>query len=284
MIETFKNQEVSVSIIPYLNNRGWLVENNIATHTEGITGSIDFIQYTLHKNSSYEYSLNVASLTSGDIKVYASGVLVEIITTSGYYQSDITPSSTGFLSIESNGNATIDNLQIKLDDEGNNSLPNNTLTWGEDRKRWVTFKDFIPEHGFSMFTKMYTVKDGYLYAHDNTELFNNFYGVQYHSRVKFPVSSAGVKTYHSIAIHSNKVIGTTEDGIETELGQLSDLITLDFETRDGIHYANFIEDKLLNENLKGRYIVIELSDEESKEKKLQIFKTVVKSTVSTVNE
>src|SRR5690606_5222330 len=146
-------------------------------------------------------------------------------------------------------------------------------------------KDIIPESGFSMFTSMFTLKNGKLWKHviDGATP-NNFYGVQYHSLVKFPVSSVGVKTYQSIAIHSNKVIGTTENGIETQLGNVTDLITYDFESREGIHYANKLRDAIMDDKLKGRYIVIELTDEESADTYLQIFKVVLKSNVSTPNE
>src|SRR5690606_27565150 len=140
--------------------------------------------------------------------------------------------------------------------------------------------------GFSMFTKMFTLKDGNLWEHkvDGTTP-NNFYGIQYSSKVKFPVSSVGVKTYHTIAVHANKVLGTTENGIVTELGNVTYLITYDFDTSsDGVHYANKLRDALLNEKLKGRYSVVELSDEETKEQKLELFKIVMKSEISSPNE
>ena len=136
-----------------------------------------------------------------------------------------------------------------------------------------------------MFTKMFTLKDGNLWEHkvDGT-VPNNFYGTQYSSSVKFPVSSVGVKTYHNIAIHSNKILGTTENGITTQLGNVTDLVTFDFQSREGVHYANKLRDEILNDKLKGRYIVVELTDEETKEEKLQLFKVVIKSEISVISE
>lgn len=281
-----KNTPRIFTVTPYLNSRGWTVDGDVATHESFIEGDIDFPRYRLIKDNVYEYSIYVDEIENGYVALIASGTEINRITTAGYLQGTFTAEDNGTISIRSDADATVNQLQIKLTDDGNPNLDNSTITWSEDRKRWITFKDFIPDMGFSMYTKLYTVKDGYLYSHDNDILFNNFYGVQYESRLKFPIASAGVKTYQSIAIHSNKVMGTTEDGITTQLGHISDLIVEDFTTKNGIHYANFLRDKLTDvvtgDRLKGRYVVIELVDQEST--KLQIFKINVKSSVITPNE
>lgn len=287
MIKVFKNGVAVVDITPYLNSRGWTVDaNNRAVHTAGITGDMEFSQYSLIMGSSYEYSITIDDLTSGDLTILASGVVLDTITSDGYYQGQFIASSNGYMVIRSGGDVKVSSIQVKLDKDENESLPNNTITWSEDRKKWVTFKDFIPEHGFSMFTNLFTVKDGYLYMHTDEVPFNTFYGKYYESKIQFPVYSNGVKTYQSMAVHSNRPMETTEDGITTQLNHVSDLVIEDFKTKDGIHYANFLRDKVTGivdgDRLKGRYIIIELLDKENT--KLQLFKTNIKSSAVTPNE
>lgn len=286
-LNVIQNTSTSFNITPYLNSRGWTVDlenNSYAEHVEGMVGDIEFKTYVLLPNRTYDLSLKVENMTSGTLEIWAGETLISTIGNDGYHQSTFTPTSQSYLLLRTGGNLRVSDLQIKLSDSNEDDLKNSTVTWSEQRKGWVTFKDFIPEQGFSMYTKLYTLKDGRLWAHDDVNNYNNFYGVQYKSSIKFPVTYASVQTFDSIAIHANKIIGTTENGVETQLGNVSDLITFDFDSREGIHYANLLADKILNDRLKGRYIVVELTDEESQGTKLQIFKIVLKSTQSTVNE
>lgn len=285
-LTVIENTPLSFDITPYLNSRGWSVDNTdtTATHTEGISGNIEFLQYNLVKNVKYDFSLNVSDLTTGDLKVIVNNVEVLIITTNGYHQGTVTPTADSHFILRSSGTLKVSDFQVKMSNDNSLSLENSTITWSEEKKGWITFKDYIPEMGLSMYTKLFTLKNGRLWAHDDLVNFNNFYGTQYETRITFPINVARISTFNSIAVHSNKVVGTTEDGIVTQLGNVSDLITFDFESREGIHYANFLNDKIMDDNLKGRYIVITLTDEDSASTKLQIFKVIVKSTQSTINE
>lgn len=286
IIQVFKNTPFIFDTTPYLNSRGWTIQGSTATHTSIVQGDIEFTKYRVIKDNVYEYSITIQEILSGTLSIVVGGVEVGSTAVGGYLQGTFTAPDNGYISIRSDGEVTIEEPQIKLSENGNVVLENSTITWSDSRKRWITFKDFIPELGFSMYTKLYTVKDGSLYAHDNTENFNNFYGVQYPSKLTFPVSSGGVKTYQSLAVHSNKIIATTEDGITTQLGHVSDLIPQDFTTKNGIHYANFLRDKVTDivtgDRLKGRYILIDLIDDS--DTKLQIFKVNVKSSAVTPNE
>ena len=285
MITVIQNNSITFDISPYLVDRGWsILSPTSIKHTTGNSGFLEYLNLSIGEGLTYEYSFTVETITSGSLKVYIGGELAKTVTTNGYYEGHITTSDDSNIKFWADGDVIVKDFNIKLLIADRNGKED-TITWSEQRKKWVTFKDIIPESGFSMFTSMFTLKNGKLWKHviDGATP-NNFYGVQYHSLVKFPVSSVGVKTYQSIAIHSNKVIGTTENGIETQLGNVTDLITYDFESREGIHYANKLRDAIMDDKLKGRYIVIELTDEESADKYLQIFKIVLKSTVSTPNE
>lgn len=288
MITVVQNNSVVFNVTPYLTDRGWeIISPTSMRHSEPNSGNVVINSFVTRPNVTYEYSFIVEGLTSGQVIVSMGGASSSPIVTNGYVQGTLTTINDDPLTIWSNGNLTITNLnlseQLSTSDRDGKT---DTITWSEHRRGWITFKDLLPESGFSMFTKMFTFKNGNLWEHkvDGTTP-NNFYGVQYSSRVKFPVSSVGVKTYHSIAVHANKVLGTTAEGITTQLGNVTDLITYDFTTSaDGVHYANKLRDALLDEKLKGRYIVVELTDEETKEQKLQLFKVVIKSDISSPNE
>lgn len=284
MITLIQNNSITFDITPYLTDRGWSIENNNRmVHTPPNSGNIEVLSIPIKEDTVYEYSFNVENLSSGTLVFSIGGVTLSPVTADGYIQGQVTTLTNENIKIWADGEVTISGVNIAQQISEDNVI--STLTWGESRKGWVTFKTMVPDSGFSMYTNMFTLKEGNLWRHTTDATPNNIYGKQFYSKIKFPVSSVGVKTYHTIAVHANKVLGTTEDGIVTELGNVTDLITYDFDTSsDGIHYANKLRDALLNEKLKGRYIVVELSDEETKTEKLQLFKIIVKSEISSPNE
>ena len=288
MITLIKNTSANFDLRPYLVDRGWsIISPSVAKHVSSNQGHIEYHKIPIQQGQIYEYSFYIQNRTSGIFKLSIGGVETTNISSNGYYQGEISTVSSENIKLWSDGNLEVRdvNIQLKLAPASEVSGKEDTITWSEQRKKWVTFKDIVPESGFSMFTSMFTLKNGELWKHVvEGSVPNNFYGVQYSSSVKFPIASVGVKTYHTIALHSNKIMGTTVDGITTQLGQVTDLVNYDFNTVEGIHYANRLRDTLLNEKLKGRYIVIELTDEETKTQKLQLFKVVVKSEISSPNE
>jgi len=287
-VKVIENNSVTFNVTPYLTDRGWEYSTpTVISHSGPNSGDLVINSFQVREGVSYEYSFNVTGMTDGSLVLSMGGVTEDPIVSNGYVQGTILTENTEPMTFFSDGDLTLSNINLteQLTDFEDRDGKTDTITWSENRKGWVTFKDIIPESGFSMFTKMFTLKDGNLWEHkvDGT-IPNKFYDVQYSSSIKFPVSSVGVKTYHSIAVHSNKILGTTEDGITTQLGNVADLVTFDFQSREGVHYANKLRDEILNDKLKGRYIVVELTDQETKDKKLQLFKVVVKSEISTLSE
>lgn len=81
-----------------------------------------------------------------------------------------------------------------------------TLSFSEDSKGWTSFFSFIPEKMIGMNSYFYTFKNGNLYKHNSNEIRNNFYGVQYNSKITsvFNVESGTVKNFKSISLNSDK--------------------------------------------------------------------------------
>ena len=144
--------------------------------------------------------------------------------------------------------------------------------------KWI--RTIAPDYGFSLFIDMFTLLDGVLYRHENgSNDRNNFYGTQYQSIFQFVENKepALVKSYHSLVLQSNELMVTTESGITTSLGQVSELAEADFiksllsdgvsnvnvEAQEGIFSASFLSDKNIDlfgsAPLKGNYITITLT-------------------------
>ena len=160
------------------------------------------------------------------------------------------------------------------------------------------FYTYNPDCGFGLFIDLYTFKNGQIYLHqNNSPSRNDFFGTQYKTIVNLPFNQqvAFVSTFESMSIQSNMLMITTEDGVETSLGQISDLVASDFtkatlvdgattvtiNSVEGVYSASFLRDKnsvggILNGNvLKGNYLLVELISTEST--KLRLFSVAVHS-------
>lgn len=60
-----------------------------------------------------------------------------------------------------------------------------TLAYSKRHKGWITYLSFTPEMFGRLRNQIVGFKDGQLYIHHNSPIYNNFYGVQYGSSIKF---------------------------------------------------------------------------------------------------
>jgi len=74
--------------------------------------------------------------------------------------------------MEANVVGSLDNISMKREYI---VLEENTLSFSEETKGWISFKSFIPENGVSLAKQYYTFKDGYLHQHHANETRNQFY-------------------------------------------------------------------------------------------------------------
>jgi len=173
------------------------------------------------------------------------------------------------------------------------------MVYSFDAQKWTRYDNYYPDFAMSMFTNLYSFKNGQMYSHTDKVNKGNFYGTQFQSRIKFQEVQPKVVTYQGIKIECNKLLITTTDGIETSLGQVSDLIEQDFEMfnlNDGVtqvsvydyegnYRANFLRakpDLNFGDRLKGRYITIELTTKDDRD--FNLYKVVVQYNISTPNE
>lgn len=83
-----------------------------------------------------------------------------------------------------------------------------TLTHSEDNKGWTSFHSYVPDWIIRLGNNLYTVKNGQLWLHHDTEnpVMNNFYGVQYGSSIKtvFNDAMANDKSFKTLVLESDQ--------------------------------------------------------------------------------
>jgi hypothetical protein len=77
----------------------------------------------------------------------------------------------------------------------------NTIAYSDSSKGWTSFFSYVPENILGMNGSLYSFKNGNLYKHNSNEVRNNFYGVQYNSKVAgvFNVEPNSVKNFNTFS-------------------------------------------------------------------------------------
>ena len=101
-----------------------------------------------------------------------------------------------------------------------------TLTWSENINKWTSFYSFIPEYYGRLNTKLISFVNGELWVHTDNDLYNNFYGVQYKSKIKLVCNDQPhmVKILQRIEEEADDLWDCVD--IATPEGQSSELIGL----------------------------------------------------------
>tara|TARA_R110000787_G_scaffold186004_3_gene297580 strand:- start:175 stop:7914 length:7740 start_codon:yes stop_codon:yes gene_type:complete len=126
----------------------------------------------------------------------------------------------------------------------NNPADNETVTFREDVKGWVSFKSFIPEYGISCASSYYTFKSGKMWLHhDESVDANDFYGLPYNSSFTVSLNDmpGSVKSYKSLNYEGtqSRVIPFTTDIITG----LTDGEYYNLASKDGWYVDSITTDK-----------------------------------------
>lgn len=279
-----ENGSVQIDLVALANTTGWSGSGNVATHdicNAGTTYLKPPAGLTITAGEVYVFSYFVNSISGGYAQPAIGDTLGAQRTTTGFSTETLTASGTSpRFSFYSNAQCEIELFAIRNVKDITTLKQRNTIAFNKKLQKWTSFYTYNPDCGFGLFIKLYTIKNGDLYVHDDNTNRNNFYGMQYSTILKF-VSNAlatQVKTYQSLSYQANDLLITTEDGVETNLGQISELIASDFlryslddgvtainvYSEEGLRQAAFLRDKnteggILNgDTLKGNYITVEL--------------------------
>ena len=121
-----------------------------------------------------------------------------------------------------------------------------TITYNEKVKGWTSFHSFIPDWMEKLNNRFFTVKDGQLYLHNDSDnpIRNNFYGVQYPTKLTMIVNEfpSDIKFAKTIKLESNKPFDVDIKSYlsdETTFITQTTLGTTDFIEKEGLQYAYF---------------------------------------------
>lgn len=137
---------------------------------------------------------------------------------------------------------------LKFEQKSNHLDHDNTLAFKEDKKRWTSYFSFAPEMMANFMTDFFTFKNGEMWIHNKNELYNNFYGKQYNSSVKFVANNQASlhKIYYGIKMDSNRKWWVpnmeTEKNEKFPNGTKSRLTKNNIIQEDGKYWADILKD------------------------------------------
>jgi hypothetical protein len=300
---TLENTPLNVNLVTQSVTTGWSFSGSIATHEVCNAGSIFLNGFTVEAGKTYEITYRISSITGSVGVSYLQAFMgdtagTQRIATGFYTETLACTGTTPRFRFFSNTDCSVQIFNIKNTAVITSEKQRNNIVYSEENNKWSSFYTYNPDCGFGLFIDLYTFKNGQIYLHqNNSSSRNNFYGTQYKTIVDLPFNQqvAFVSTFESMSIQSNMLMITTADGVETSLGQISDLVASDFtkatlvdgattvtiNSVEGVYSASFLRDKnsvggILNGNvLKGNYLLVELISTEST--KLRLFSVAVHS-------
>jgi hypothetical protein len=118
-----------------------------------------------------------------------------------------------------------------------------TIAFSESDNRWADFYSFIPDFMVEANIGIITFKDGQLYIHNTNDVYNNFYGEQFTSKIQIPSNAApsNIKFYTNISQESTSPFAVIE--ATNHNGQKTSLLVTDFEDVESVWKAAFLMDE-----------------------------------------
>lgn len=305
---TLENTPIDINLVTQSVTTGWSFNDNVATHEACNAGSIYLNGYTIEAGQTYEVSYEITSITGSAGVLYTQVFMGSTAgtqrTTTGFFTETILCAGANpRLRFYSTADCTVEIFNIRNTATVTTPKQKNNIVYNEMFNKWSDFRTYNPDCGFGLFINLYTFKKGNLYLHENNSSSrNNFYGTQYESIIKLPFNQnvSFVSTFESMSIQGNMLMITTSEGVETSLGQVSDLIAQDFTKStlsdgvttvtinelEGVYSAPFMRDinsvgGIVNGDvLKGNWLLVEIKTTEST--KLRLFSVAVHSEKSPI--
>lgn len=126
-----------------------------------------------------------------------------------------------------------------------------TLVYKPQINAWGMPYSWQPECYMRLGSDLYSVKAGVLFKH-NTDSIGYFYGAQNFALISFTCTPGGVNTYLSVGVEGNKKPTQAFFRTESPYEQSTILDEMHFDTKEGIHYASIMRDRL-SPNTDGSY-------------------------------
>jgi hypothetical protein len=125
---------------------------------------------------------------------------------------------------------------------------------GDGRPKWLGSYSFSAEYFITLQNKLYSFKYGHLYLHNQTNNYNEFYGIQYSSKIMIVSNQmpSNPKVYNAVASESNLKPSFVYFYNDYPYQQSSDLVDNDFTDNgqrpmglEGVWYCTIRRNKLI---------------------------------------
>lgn len=285
--QTLENQSIEVDLLLQGNSTGWSVDNGIAIHEACNAGYIRLTGKETSAGETWSFTYRIDAISGSYVQAYLGDTAGVQRLAGGNYTETLVASGTSpvfkFYAPATTA-CRVAIFNIKKIDVNTQLRQENTTAFSEKTNKWNPHYTYNADCGFSLFTNLFLYKAGALWRSDiSAEPRNNFFGQQYQSILQsvFNGAKGEPKTFQSISYEGNRLMVTSTDGIETSLGQISELSEADFlkdtlddgvtviavYSEEGIYSAGLLRDKnvdLINGDvLKGTYLVVELQTVET---------------------
>lgn len=296
MYTAIQDTPIVVDLLVACNDTGWSITGDVAMHDSCNQGYINLEAYDLVAGQTYQVSYSVLSISGGIVQLFAGTTAGVQRSVAGNYVETITANGPQ-LSFFSNATCAIKAFNIKNTATDTSNFQQHTIIYSPAISKWTSFYTMAPDWGFNMFIRTLIMQYGVLYSQLNgSDARNTFFGTTYDTLLQFVENknTTVVNHYQGLSIQSNQLLITTDNGVQTSLGQLTALIDTDFEQdafvdgslrldvydRYGVYMASFVNDEDDNQ-LMGNYLIIQLQSTDS-QKPMQLYSVDIKSSTQRI--
>lgn len=270
----------------------WVIGAGFATHYPCNAGKMtNATVQGLIAGHWYVVQYEVFDRISGGVRIGLGTNNGTLFTSNGVKKETVGCMGNNTLSFYSDGFLSIRELVIY--DVAQTTSPI-TFSFNERNKQWANQQSFIPDMMLRFGDSFFSFKDGRPWQHNINPIRNNFYGVQYPSKITFYLNSnpGTVKLLQTIITESISPWWCPSVFIKPytgkPFGMQSRIKVKKFKPLQGVFYANFLRnlldprfnteiDALLNgEELRGRVAAITIQNDSTEEEIL--YKVQVKYT------
>lgn len=250
-IVTLKNTPIEIDLAQLAVDNGWRVSGAIAYHDPCFAGYIELKNILIEEDTTYAVEYEVLDYVSGSVNIIIGGVSGASVSTNGIVtQNIVVPNNPDNLLVKffSDGELGIKyfNVYPVLENADNGKI----LGFNIDKNIWTTYYSGERENMLKFNNDFFAFQDGRLWKMNSNLTRNNFFGVQYTSKITVVINSnpTEVKNYFSIRQKSNKAWGVPSIIIPPSEGKVNGMESLikagNFKVlNNGDLFAEFLRDK-----------------------------------------
>lgn len=248
---TLKNTPIEIDLAQLAVDNGWRVSGAVAYHEPCFAGYIELRNTLVEENTSYVVEYEVVDYVSNGVNVIVGGVSGASVSANGVVTQTIdVPNNPDNLLVKfySDGELGVKYFSIYpiLEDTDNGKV----LGFNTDNNIWTTYYSGDRENMLKFNNDFFAFKDGRLWKMDANLTRNNFFGVQYTSKITVVVNTnpTEIKNFFSIRQKSNKAWGVPSIIIPPSEGKANGMESLiksgNFQVlNNGDLFADFLRDK-----------------------------------------